>query len=142
MGKNKRRSTVQHHNPPSSSIKHLQVAQVSSFSGPLPPPSLLQGYEDIQPGFAERIVIMAEGESKHRREQEEKALNADIKLNHKDFTERRVGQCMAFSIVLIMAGFGAYLALHGKELAGSVFGGPAIVSIIGAFLQKKEQKKN
>ncbi len=118
------------------------AAQVATFSGPLPPPSLLQGYDNIQPGFAERIVRMAENEADHRRHQEQKALDADIKLNHKDFTERRVGQILAFSIVLIMAGIGGYLALHGREITGSVFGDPAIVSIVGAFLNKKEQPKH
>ena len=32
------------------------------FSGPLPPPSLMSAYEDIFPGFAERILAMAEKE--------------------------------------------------------------------------------
>ena len=119
------------------------MAQVSAtFSGPLPPPSLLQGYENIQPGFAERIVKMAEEESSHRKEQEQKELDADIKFGHRDYTERRLGQILAFLIVIIMAGLGSYLAMNGKEIVGSVFGGPAIVSIVLAFLKKNNQAKH
>jgi uncharacterized membrane protein len=33
--------------------------QSALFSGPLPPPSLLEAYETISSGFAERIVLMA-----------------------------------------------------------------------------------
>lgn len=37
-----------------------------SFSGPIPHPDLLQGYENIQAGFAERVFRMAEKEQEHR----------------------------------------------------------------------------
>jgi hypothetical protein len=36
------------------------------FSGPLPPPSQLSAYEQIFPGFAERIMAMAEKEQSNR----------------------------------------------------------------------------
>jgi len=138
MPRNKQKTAVAQKQP---AQKHLQVStQVATFSGPLPHPALLQKYEDIQPGFAERIVCMAEGESAHRRDQEKKELDADIRFNEKDFTERRIGQFLALTIVLIMAGLGCYLALNGKEITGSVFGGPAIVSIVGAFLKKNNHK--
>ena len=62
----------------SEQANHVQVVaaktSAATFSGPLPPPALLQGYENIKPGFAERIVQMAEGEANHRREQEKKPL--------------------------------------------------------------------
>jgi uncharacterized membrane protein len=110
----------------------------TTFSGPLPHPQHLAEYEAITPGFADRIIKMAEDESEHRRSQEQKELNADIHFNNKDFAERRIGQLSAVFIVLIMAAIGAYLALDGKEITGSVFGGPAIVSIVWAFLNKKK----
>lgn len=140
MGSKRKTNLPQKSNP---QVKQVQMAaKAAIFSGPLPPPNLLQGYDDIQPGFAERIVRMAEGEADHRRQQEQKALDADIKLSDKDFTERRLGQGLAFTIVIILAVLGAYLAINGKELTGSVFGGPAIVSIVGAFLNKKKSKDN
>lgn len=48
------------------------VAKViqSEFSGPIPPPSIIKGYEDILPGTAERIVSMAENQAKHRQDME------------------------------------------------------------------------
>jgi len=38
----------------------------AQFSGPLPPPAMLQGYASVFPGCAERIVAMAEAEQKER----------------------------------------------------------------------------
>ena len=32
----------------------------SEFSGPIPPPSIIKGYEEVLPGAAERIISMAE----------------------------------------------------------------------------------
>lgn len=114
----------------------------TSFNGPLPPPSILQGYEDIQPGFAERIVHMAESESAHRHELERRALDADIDATKKEFLERRIGQILAFLIVIIMAGIATYLAVIGREITASVFGGPAIAAIVGAFLSRRKENKN
>jgi len=114
----------------------------ASFNGPLPPPPILQGYDDIQPGFAERIVSMAESESAHRHELERKALDADIKGTEKEFLERRIGQILAFLIVIIMAGIATYLAVIGREIAASVFGGPAIAAIVGAFLTRRKENNN
>ena len=42
------------------------VAVSQSFSGPLPPPEVLEHYERIAPGTAERLLAMAESQSAHR----------------------------------------------------------------------------
>ncbi|MDE6052372.1 MAG: DUF2335 domain-containing protein [Lachnospiraceae bacterium] len=47
---------------------------VSEFSGPLPPPNIIKGYEDILPGSAERILAMAEKQSEHRQFMERKMI--------------------------------------------------------------------
>lgn len=45
----------------------------------LPAPEELARYEKVVPGGAERILEMAEKQSKHRREMEEKATMAEIR---------------------------------------------------------------
>ncbi len=40
--------------------------QAKHFEGPLPPPEQLKQYEEVSPGFAERIVQMAEKEQDFR----------------------------------------------------------------------------
>lgn len=46
----------------------ISMQQVSEFSGPLPHPGILEGYEKILPGSADRILTMAEEEANHRRQ--------------------------------------------------------------------------
>lgn len=42
-------------------VKQVVVEAIrSEFSGPMPPPSILSGYEKILPGAADRILSMAE----------------------------------------------------------------------------------
>ncbi|HEV7488560.1 MAG TPA: DUF2335 domain-containing protein [Thermoanaerobaculia bacterium] len=55
------------------------VAEFSShFRGPLPPPHVLGQYNQAFPNAAERIVEMAEGQSKHRQDLEKSRMLADI----------------------------------------------------------------
>lgn len=39
-------------------------AHFEQFSGPIPPPGAMRGYEDVLPGSADRILSMAEREQK------------------------------------------------------------------------------
>ena len=45
----------------------VQVEQhVAYYSGPIPPPAMLRDYEEVLEGSADRLLTMAERESKHR----------------------------------------------------------------------------
>ena len=56
----------------------IQAMQRESFSGPIPHPELLQKYEEIQQGFAERIVSMAERQLDHRVKCEDTVVNGSV----------------------------------------------------------------
>lgn len=54
------------------------ITRVSRFfSGPLPPPEVLAGYNDAFQGAAERIVTMAESQLKHRQEMERAVVESN-----------------------------------------------------------------
>jgi uncharacterized membrane protein len=55
-------------------ITSQTIKTAASFSGPLPPPSILGKYNDILPNGAERIMKMAENQSTHRIELEKLAI--------------------------------------------------------------------
>lgn len=59
------------------SIARTLVAEHVSYQGPIPPPELLSQFDDIIPDGANRIMIMAEEQSKHRREIEANVVNAN-----------------------------------------------------------------
>ena len=46
------------------------------YAGPIPHPDHLRQYEEIVEGSADRLIKMAENQSEHRRNQEDKILNA------------------------------------------------------------------
>lgn len=46
----------------------------ASYSGPLPPPEWMDGYERIMPGSGAQIMAMAMREQGHRRKMESRAL--------------------------------------------------------------------
>lgn len=50
----------------------------ATFSGPLPPPSLLARYSEIIPNGAERIMAMAERQSEHREKLEARVVNGNV----------------------------------------------------------------
>ncbi len=47
--------------------EYIQLdARIERTSGPIPPPGMLRGYEDVLPGSADRILSMAEREQKYQ----------------------------------------------------------------------------
>jgi len=42
-----------------------RITMTRQFSGPLPPPDFLRGYEDVLAGAADRVITMSEDEQKH-----------------------------------------------------------------------------
>jgi len=63
---------------------HAVQIQHKSHSGPLPAPEDLHRYNEISPGAAERIFIMAESEQRHRHDMERMAIEADTS-NQREF---------------------------------------------------------
>lgn len=115
-------------------VASAEVLAVSShFSGPLPPPHVLGQYNQAFPNAAERIVEMAEGQSKHRQDLEKSRVLADID------NEKR-GQWFAFALALLMF-VGAFLLVwQGKSVAGLTLLIAEIATLAGLFIYGKESK--
>jgi uncharacterized membrane protein len=106
----------------------------ASFEGPIPPPEILEGYERVLPGLADRIMTMAETQSAHRH-----GLERGVILFDK--IKSVIGLCFAFLIVI--AGFGAavYLALHGQAVTAGIFTVGPLATIAGIFIYQKQEAK-
>jgi uncharacterized membrane protein len=115
--------------------RQIGVTRISSFSGPLPPPDILQKYKDIQPDFPERILKLTEQEAVHRREITRKALRLEA-------IETFLGQL--FGLVVALAAFSvtAYLGSIGHSVAASIIGSGAIVALVTAFIKGRNGAKN
>ena len=119
-----------------SGISLVRQTISQGYSGPLPPPKMLNDYELVTPGFAERIVTMAEKEQNHRHSLENTAVNGAITKDKR--SQRYALFCIIF--LSLLCGLLIYL---GHEIAGTVFGGVTLVSIAALFITgKKDNKKN
>lgn len=112
----------------------IAASKTVHFSGPMPHPELLGQYEQLCPGSANRIIKMAEQEAEHRRAAENTIIAAQIKDRNKQYSESRCGQLCALAITLAALAAGAYTAVMGHEIAGSVIGVGGIGGIVTTFL--------
>jgi uncharacterized membrane protein len=116
--------------------------RASAFSGPIPPPEILKGYNEIAPGLAERIVAMAEREADHRHGIDHKALDADISEQNKMFSEARLGQICGLIIGLAAIVAGAYTAISGAQWPGGIIGGGGVIGLVSVFIYGRKQPPN
>ena len=97
------------------------------YSGPIPPPAMLEQYNHIVPGAAERILKMAEEQSAHRRSLEKKAIDTDSRNS-------TIGIVSALFITLSAFAVVAYAITVGQKEIAQIIGGTVIVSLAGAFI--------
>ena len=123
-------ASINNSSKPSASIHSMQVV----YSGPIPPASDLEKYEDVLPGAADRILSMAEKQSQHRQKMENTMLEASIEA------EKR-GQLFGFIIfgITIIAGF--LLLLLNKSLEGLISLIIAVGGILGLFIYNRVDTK-
>ena len=103
------------------------TAQRTSFSGPIPHPEILKGYNEIIPGAAERVLVMAENEAKHQREMEATALRTAR-------AEVRLGQWLGFGIGIAVLGTSIAALFLGSPWVAGILGGTTIVGLVSVFV--------
>mgnify|MGYP005926551617 CR=1 FL=1 len=118
-------------------IQTVQAAAIhkESFSGPIPHPDLLQGYDNVKSGFAERIVHMAEKEQDHRFESEKLMIKGTI-------AQSKRGQWFALTIALFVLAGAVLLAYLGHDAVASILGGTTIVGLVAIFITGKYGKSD
>lgn len=112
------------------------TAHAAHFSGPLPPPEILVKYNDAVPGGAERIIAMAEEQSRHRQALESAVIATNC-------TTQKTGPIFGFIISMTAILGGIYLISAGKSAEGltsivTSLVALASVFIVGRVKQKKE----
>jgi uncharacterized membrane protein len=110
----------------------IEVTQVrsSSFSGPLPPPEILEHYNGVVENGAERIMKMAENQASHRMKLEDKAVTSQLSQSKK-------GQIFGFIIALLLIASSVYCAFSGYESLGKILGGSTILGLVAIFVTGK-----
>lgn len=106
-----------------------------SCSGPIPPPSILKGYNDIVKDGADRIMSMAEKQSGHRIALEDHAIREELRQSGR-------GQVFGFILGLVGLCMATILAVYGHEVIAGVFWTTTIVGLVAVFvIGKKSQRQ-
>lgn len=113
-----------------SPVKVTASQSTEIFSGPIPPPEILEAYERVVEGSANRILTMAEEQSKHRKKLEEIVV-------HGGSRNQVVGMIFAFLLSLVIVGSGAFLIYHDKSLEGFGLILSDLLGLIGVFVYGK-----
>lgn len=110
-----------------------KIQMMCAYSGPLPPPEMLERYGKIIPNAPERILKMAERQSEHRIELEKVVIKGNSRRENQ-------GLQYGFTICLVTILGGIFLIYNNKNSAGLV----AILAPLGilaaSFLHSKHAK--
>ncbi len=109
------------------------MLQFQSFTGPIPPPTILAQYEQVCKGAADRIITQFEEQGRHRRGLEQKAINYNV-------FSATLGQVFGFFLFLAGIGMGGFLIYHDKPVGGIA----SIITAVGGaawVLLKAERSK-
>jgi uncharacterized membrane protein len=96
------------------------------YSGPLPPPRMLEEYNSVLPGLAERIVNLAENDQRHVH-----------KMDRGYLVLRFTGQVAALLIALAGLVIGGLLIADGHNIEGLTALIIGLAPVIGAFLYRQ-----
>lgn len=108
------------------------LSAVQYFAGPLPPPQVLEGYNQAVPGLADRIVTMTEDEGRHRREMERGRQQHDSKVELR-------GQIFGFSIAIFSFVIAGVLIALERPLYGLIPLVAAVGGLSGLFVWAKSR---
>ncbi len=114
----------------------------STPEGPLPPPQILEGYEQACPGSAKRIIELTEIQGAHRRLMEERALEAQLEGMRRQFQEARLGQVLAVVVAVLFLGAGTYIAVHGQPWPGALLGILGLGGVFTSFLKGPDRDES
>lgn len=118
----------------------MHLMQSRQYSGPIPPPEMLQEYNNIVPDAAERILAMAEAGAKHQREMEAGLLVADIESDKRRHIEVLRGQLFAGAAVVVAFSVAALALFLGSPAAATLIGGTTVISLVTVFVTGRKEK--
>ena len=105
-----------------------RVERRLEYSGPLPHPEILDGYEKVLSGSADRILKMAEKQLDHRISNENKLVDAENQ-------SRLLGLIAGFLIATLGLAGSVYLGSNGKTWASGILSGGTLAGLVTVFVK-------
>lgn len=116
---------------PQSELVRVTAAQ---FSGPLPPPEILEKYDQVYPGAAKIILDAFQSQGEHRQSLERTVVRQGSR-------DSLVGLICAFIIGMATILSGAYCIIIGQAFAGAFIGGSGLTGLVGTFIYGSRERR-
>lgn len=118
-------------------LKDVVFAQrvMKKFSGPIPHPEILEGYESVCPGSAEKIINHFVKEQEHRHGIESIAMDQSMKIANKS-----LNFAMFFCVAVFIVG--SIAAFTGHKWFASILLTTFIGTVLAAFLGLRKKKED
>lgn len=116
----------------------LSVSYAEEYEGLIPHPKLMEQWDKLIPGSAEKIFNRFERQSDHRMDIENRVIKAN---NFKQY----IGPVFAFLISVLAIGGGIYIVLNGNAGLGGTLTFAGLGTVIAPFLVnsfKSSKNKN
>jgi uncharacterized membrane protein len=104
------------------------------YSGLIPHPDILKGYEELVPGAAKQILDTFNDQSRHRMALESKTIDSDI---HRSWAGLAAGTVICLAILVIAR----ELILAGHALQGTFLGTVNLATIVGIFVYVGRERR-
>jgi uncharacterized membrane protein len=122
---------------PSSSPRKTQVniRRAEHFSGPIPPPEILERYNTVYPGAAQIILEAFKVQGDHRRSLETMV----VKQGKRDSL---LGLVFAFILGLATVTGSVICIIYDHQIAGTLLGGAGLTSLVGTFVYGTRSRRH
>ena len=122
------------------------------FQGPTPPPEVLERYDELVPGTAERLIALGIEESRHRRKLEQEVTHGNLAAQSKrleiaQYQERAIsrgdmtGQIVVAIVSLSCVAGSVYLANTGHHWVAALLASIPTAAVIRAFFPNRHPPK-
>lgn len=123
----------------------VKQQKIEHYSGIIPHHNLVEGYEKVCPGAADRILAMTENDLKHRQELERKEQENIIESRNKvldsEISNFKRGQYFGFVIMIIALLGGFYLVVNEQKIGGYITLVSTVFFYFGAVMYKNKIEK-
>ncbi len=107
--------------------KSVSLSYKEEYEGLIPHPRLMEQWDKLIPGSAEKIFNRFEKQSDHRMSIESRVVKAN---NFKSY----IGPIFAFLISILAIGGGIYIALNGNAGLGGILSFAGLGAVVAPFL--------
>jgi uncharacterized membrane protein len=111
------------------------LVQAQHYEGPIPPPEMLEKYNQIVSGAADRILKMAEEQASHRQYLEKQVIKSDIRNS--------VFGIISALIISLATLFIAFSAIKlNQQFAGAIISTLGISGLVTTFIYGTQSRRN